>query len=190
MGRYSGAGHLVVLILLPLAARAAEYTVLDVQSVPLAGDPARAAIQVTIPERAPEVRCDVLIAGAGMGGIGAALAVADRRHSVCLAEETDWVGGQATAGGVPALDENRFIEFAGAVSGRNPGKPGGAAGRNFLRNPFQRGCGVVLRHPGDQPLARTAQQRGSGGTRRFHPAGDRAQQRRMRRTGEGFQSND
>ena len=34
---------------------------------------------------------------------------------VCLTEETDWVGGQATAGGVPALDENRFIEFSGGT---------------------------------------------------------------------------
>ena len=50
-----------------------------------------------------------------MGGIGAALSITARGHSVCLTEETDWVGGQATAGGVPALDENRFIEFAGGT---------------------------------------------------------------------------
>jgi hypothetical protein len=34
---------------------------------------------------------------------------------VCLTEETDWAGGQATAGGVSALDENHFIEFAGGT---------------------------------------------------------------------------
>src|SRR5207244_676558 len=60
------------------------------------------------------VACDVLVAGAGMGGIGAALAAARHGLTVCLTEETDWIGGQATAGGVSALDENRFIERAGA----------------------------------------------------------------------------
>ena len=52
----------------------------------------------------------------GMGGVGAALAV--RRHglSVCMTEETDWIGGQATSGGVSALDENRFIEISGAYA--------------------------------------------------------------------------
>ena len=50
-----------------------------------------------------------------MGGVAASLALAGRGHSVCLVEETDWIGGQATAGGVSALDENRFIEFAGGT---------------------------------------------------------------------------
>ena len=62
-------------------------------------------------EPVPEVTCDVLIAGAGMGGIGAALAVSRHNQTACLTEETDWVGGQATAGGVSALDENKFIEI-------------------------------------------------------------------------------
>ena len=104
---------LIPLLLFP--ALAAEYSVLDVQSVPLWGDPLRAIVRVEIPERVEEVGCDVLIAGAGMGGAAAALAVVARGHSVCLTEETDWVGGQATAGGVSALDENRFIEFAGGT---------------------------------------------------------------------------
>ncbi len=115
MGRHSGTRNLVFLTLLPVAAGAAEYSVLDVQNVPLEGDPSRAVVHVTVPAQVPEIRCDVLIAGAGMGGIGAALAVADRSHSVCITEETGWVGGQATAGGVSALDENRFIEFAGGT---------------------------------------------------------------------------
>jgi hypothetical protein len=114
MGRHSGTRNLVLLTLLPAAA-AVQYAVLDVQNVPVTGDPARAVVHVTVPDRVREVRCDVLIAGAGMGGIGAALAVADHGHSVCLTEETDWVGGQATAGGVSAFDENRFIEFAGGT---------------------------------------------------------------------------
>ncbi|MBV9494110.1 MAG: FAD-dependent oxidoreductase [Acidobacteria bacterium] len=89
--------------------------VLDVQRIPITGDPSGAVVHVTVPEHVEEIRCDALVAGAGMGGIGAALSIAARRHSVCLTEETDWVGGQATAGGVSALDENKFIEFAGGT---------------------------------------------------------------------------
>jgi hypothetical protein len=89
--------------------------VLDVQNVPLVGDPASAVVRVSVPERVEEISCDVLVAGAGMGGASAAMLLAERGHPVCLTEETDWVGGQATAGGVSALDENRFIEFAGGT---------------------------------------------------------------------------
>jgi hypothetical protein len=93
----------------------AEYRVVDIQKVPLAGDSASAIARVIVPNYVPEIDCDVLIAGAGMGGIGAALAVSRHGHSVCLSEETDWIGGQATAGGVPALDENKFIEISGGT---------------------------------------------------------------------------
>src|SRR5207302_7247341 len=74
-----------------------------------------AVVRVSVPEPVEEVSCDALVAGAGMGGVAASLSLASRGHSVCLTEETDWVGGQATAGGVSALDENRFIEFAGGT---------------------------------------------------------------------------
>jgi len=87
----------------------------DVQEVPVFGDPAGAVVRVTVPEQVGEIRCDALVTGAGMGGIAAAITLAGRGHPVCLTEETDWVGGQATAGGVSALDENRFIEFAGGT---------------------------------------------------------------------------
>jgi hypothetical protein len=92
---------------------AADYTIVDVQQVPSLGDPAKAIVRFTAPARIAEVECDVLIAGAGMGGIGAALAVARHNRTACLTEETDWIGGQATAAGVPALDENKFIEISG-----------------------------------------------------------------------------
>jgi hypothetical protein len=98
-----------------LIAAAAEYTIVDVQRVPVSGDPASAIVRITLPDRVNEISCDVLIAGAGMGGIGAALAVSRHGLSACMTEETDWVGGQATAGGVPALDENRFIEISGGT---------------------------------------------------------------------------
>lgn len=94
---------------------AQDFSVVDVQSVPSFGDAQSAVLRVHVPANPREIACDVLVAGAGMGGVAAALVAADRGHSVCLVEETDWVGGQATAGGVPALDENRFIELAGGT---------------------------------------------------------------------------
>jgi hypothetical protein len=182
MGRHSRVGNLVLLMFLPAAAGAAEYSVLDIQNVPLTGDPSRAVAQVTVPDRVPVIRCDVLIAGAGMGGIGAALAVSDRGHSACVTEETDWVGGQATAGGVPALDENRFTEFAGGTRSYMQFRTGirdwyrrhrqltGQAARQENFNPgscyvsplcFEPGVGVdvltnILTKPGIRVFLRTA----------------------------------
>ena len=48
---------------------------------------------------------DVIVAGAGTGGIGAAIQAARLGVSVLLVEETDWVGGQMLAAGVTAMDE-------------------------------------------------------------------------------------
>ena len=87
----------------------------DVQSVRLEGDPSQWVHAIEIPADPAEIACDMLIAGAGPGGVAAALRAAERGHTVCLAEETDWVGGQL--GTVSALDENRFIEFAGGTRG-------------------------------------------------------------------------
>ena len=103
--------------------------------MPVSGDPASAVIRVAIPDRVPEVACDVLVAGAGMGGIGAALAVARHGRTVCLTEETDWIGGQATAGGVSALDENRFIEIAGGTREYYRFRSGIRAASGGLSNP-------------------------------------------------------
>ena len=112
MDRYARVAYFLLLAAL---AHATDYTLVDVQNVPANGDPARAIVHAVIPDRVAEASCDVLVAGAGMGGIGAALAVARHSLKVCLTEETDWIGGQATAGGVSALDENRFIEIAGGT---------------------------------------------------------------------------
>jgi hypothetical protein len=97
------------------ALAAQDVAVLDVQNVAAFGDPEHAIVQAHTPANPRITRCDVLVAGAGMGGMAAALLASGRGHSVCLTEETDWVGGQATAGGVSALDENRFIEWAGGT---------------------------------------------------------------------------
>ena len=115
MDRHSRTLAALLLILLAAPAASQDYTLVDVQNVPLTGDPAQSVVRISLPPRVEEISCDALVAGAGMGGIAASLALAGRGHSVCLTEETDWVGGQATAGGVPALDENRFIEFAGGT---------------------------------------------------------------------------
>jgi len=48
---------------------------------------------------------DIVVAGAGMGGIGAAVQAARLGRSVLLLEETDWIGGQMTAAAVTSMDE-------------------------------------------------------------------------------------
>lgn len=48
---------------------------------------------------------DVVVAGAGTGGIGAAIQAARLGASVLLLEETDWIGGQMLAAAVTAIDE-------------------------------------------------------------------------------------
>ncbi|MDB6005387.1 MAG: hypothetical protein JWR15_2374 [Prosthecobacter sp.] len=48
---------------------------------------------------------DVVIAGAGTGGCGAAVQAARMGCSVLLLEETDWIGGQMNAAAVTSMDE-------------------------------------------------------------------------------------
>jgi len=47
---------------------------------------------------------DVIVVGAGTGGIAAAIQAARTGANVILLEETDWVGGQMTAAGVTSMD--------------------------------------------------------------------------------------
>ena len=56
-----------------------------------------------------EFSTDILIVGAGMGGVAAALAALKLGRNVILTEETDWIGGQLTAQGVPP-DESPWID--------------------------------------------------------------------------------
>ena len=57
---------------------------------------------------------DVIIAGAGTGGCGAAIQAARMGCSVLLVEQTDLVGGQAFAAGVTSMDEGKpFIRDRG-----------------------------------------------------------------------------
>ena len=135
MGGYARVGY--VLFLAARLTAATQYVIADVQRIPVSGDPAAALVRVTAPDRVPEITCDVLVAGAGMGGIGAALAVARHGQSVCLTEETDWIGGQATAGGVSALDENKFIEIAGGTRRYYQFREGIRAASGGASNPGQ-----------------------------------------------------
>ena len=48
--------------------------------------------------------CDVIVAGGSTAALAAALTSAREGALTCLLEPTDWVGGQITAGGVPAID--------------------------------------------------------------------------------------
>lgn len=93
----------------------AQSTVVDVQKIPAFGDPTVALVRIDTSGEPTKIDCDVLIAGGGMGGVAAAITISSRNHTVCMTEETDWIGGQTTAGGVSALDENRFIETSGAT---------------------------------------------------------------------------
>ena len=52
---------------------------------------------------------DVVIAGAGTGGFGAAMQAARMGARVALLEETDWIGGQAAAAAVSTMDEGNNL---------------------------------------------------------------------------------
>jgi len=52
---------------------------------------------------------EILIVGAGLGGVAGALAASKLGRNVILTEETDWIGGQLTSQGVPP-DESPWID--------------------------------------------------------------------------------
>ena len=63
-----------------------------------------------------EIRCDVLVVGAGLGGCAASLRATQLGCRVCVVEETGWPGGQISSQGNSALDEHRYIETFGGTS--------------------------------------------------------------------------
>lgn len=50
---------------------------------------------------------DVIVVGAGTGGVSAAMQAARMGAKVALLEETDWIGGQMNAAAVTSMDEDR-----------------------------------------------------------------------------------
>jgi FAD dependent oxidoreductase len=65
--------------------------------------------------RAKELITDVLVAGGGVGGCAAAIAIAQSGLRVIMTEETDWIGGQLSAQATPP-DEHGWIETMGCTS--------------------------------------------------------------------------
>jgi hypothetical protein len=62
-----------------------------------------------------ERQTDILIVGAGLGGVAAALAALRLGRRVILTEETAWIGGQLTSQAVPP-DEHPWIESTGCTA--------------------------------------------------------------------------
>ena len=56
-----------------------------------------------------EKQTDILIVGASVGGVAAALSALRMGYRVVLTEETRWIGGQLTSQGTPP-DENPWID--------------------------------------------------------------------------------
>lgn len=73
---------------------------------------------------------DVVIAGGGLGGVAAAIAALRNGLTVVLTEETNWIGGQLTAQGVPP-DEHTWIES-------NPGTRSYGQLREGIRNYYKK----------------------------------------------------
>jgi len=87
-------------------------------------------------------KADVVIIGAGTGGVAAALAAAERGLSVILTDEMPVPGGQLTSQGIPP-DEHQWVEEQGAP----------ASYRNFrqrVRSAYARewGVGATALNPG------------------------------------------
>ena len=116
----------------------------DVMRVPADGDPSVAVVRVPDVSAARAIECDVLVAGGGTGGVAAALAAARGGKRVHLLEETDWIGGQLTAQGISALDEQDHIEaFGGTASYYQL--------RNALRDHYRPFAGTAGQQPHFNP---------------------------------------
>lgn len=62
-----------------------------------------------------DVVYDIIVVGASLGGVAAALRAGAFGASVCLLEPTNWVGGQFTSQGVCRPDEHRWIDNVGST---------------------------------------------------------------------------
>jgi hypothetical protein len=94
---------------------AATLSVLDVLRVRADGDAAQAVVTLP-PGPVHRYTCDLVIIGAGMGGVSAAHEAARAGLRVCMTEPTLWIGGQMTSEGVSAFDDNKWIDSTGATA--------------------------------------------------------------------------
>lgn len=92
----------------------AAVRVLDVLRVSVEGDAAHALVSLP-PGPEEKHTCDVVIIGAGMGGVSAAYEAARSGLTVCMTEPTLWIGGQMTSEGVSAFDDNKWIDTTGGT---------------------------------------------------------------------------
>lgn len=110
--------HLIVSAQRPSTAvmqQAPPVDVLDVLRVRAEGDSSQAILHIPAgPEHVHD--CDIVIIGADLGGVSAALEAAREGTFVCMTDPTVWVGGQMTSEGVPAIDGNRWIDSTGATA--------------------------------------------------------------------------
>jgi len=127
----------------------ALFSVLDVEKVradeTAANKAAGGSIKTFAFATAPQIlSADTVIAGGGMGGVAAALALGSD-YSVILTEETAWLGGQLSAQGVAALDENKYIETTGGCANY-------LEMRTAIRNHYQNTGNLTAEASGDPIL--------------------------------------
>ena len=73
--------------------------------------------------KTPRNSYDIIIAGAGTGGISAAIQAARMGASVLVVEPSTWIGGQATAAGVSTMDDmsrqksGLYLELVNRIKG-------------------------------------------------------------------------
>ena len=98
-----------------------SVSIIDVLKVKPASPGQTSAVRTfDVPESVDTVDCDILIVGGGTAGVAAALAATESGDlTVCLTEETDWLGGQMTAQGVPITDDGRNFQVETSGSNRS-----------------------------------------------------------------------
>jgi hypothetical protein len=64
----------------------------------------------------PTSTCDILVVGASLGGVAAALSAARAGKATVLVSGSNWVGGQMTSQGVCTPDDNAYVDTTGSTA--------------------------------------------------------------------------
>ena len=101
-----------------------SYPIETMRAVDFLGEPLDGSVSIIAPRtirtfrlllsEKPQETTDVLVVGGSIGGVQAAISLAQAGRDVLLVEESDWLGGQLTSQAVP-LDEHPFIESFGCT---------------------------------------------------------------------------